>query len=120
MTATEGHPETGKVLSFVDMTFDEQAVEVRGCSFQHTAEREQFMSEVVNALLTRQARGRISGVCPVGYWRYELDEADPAPEAVKACGLFRTLGERRLASHLLEGLEMLHRRLVGCLLYFGL
>ena len=43
---------------------------------------------------------------PIGLWRYQLP-GEPLPRLEKYCGLFETLGERRVGSHLIPGLESL-------------
>ena len=43
---------------------------------------------------------------PLGVWKYSIPD-DPLSSVVKYCGLFETLGEKRVSSHLLPGLEAL-------------
>ena len=43
---------------------------------------------------------------PIGLWRYQLN-GEPLPRLAKYCGLFETLGEKRVGSHLIPGLESL-------------
>ena len=62
------------------------------------------MSSVVADILSKY--GITVGNRPVGIWRYQLSE-EPLPLLAKYCGLFETLGERRLGSHLIPGLESL-------------
>lgn len=82
----------------------EDGVEVRGCCFEHTALTEQYMSEVVGAVLAREDIA--VGNKPVAVWKYNIP-GEPLPKLKKFCGVFETLGEKRLASHLLPGLEAL-------------
>ncbi|KAL5476146.1 hypothetical protein EMCRGX_G026057 [Ephydatia muelleri] len=83
---------------------EDGGVEVKGCCFKHTAVTEQFMSEHVGKVLA--AQGMVVGNRPRGMWKYSLPQ-EPLPKIEKWCGLFETLGERRLASHLLVGLDLL-------------
>ncbi len=62
------------------------------------------MSQKVGELLSEH--GIIVGNKPMGLWRYEITE-DTIPTIPKFCGVFETLGERRVSSHLLPGLEAL-------------
>lgn len=62
------------------------------------------MSHLVGELLSELEI--IIGNRPVGMWRYNIPE-EPAPLVAKYCGLFETLGERRVGSHLIPGLDAL-------------
>ncbi len=83
---------------------NENGYEIRGCCFEHTALSEQYMSELVGQLLSEHSIP--IGNKPMGLWQYKIPE-DPTPMVTKYCGLFETLGERRVSSHLLPGLEAL-------------
>ena len=86
----------------------EAPVEVCGCCFKHTAVTEQHTSAVVSDILRRFDIP--VGNRPVGLWRYQL-LGEPLPRIRKYCGLFETLGEKRVGSHLLPGLESLLPRM---------
>ena len=62
------------------------------------------MSLVISDVLSKY--GVTVGNKPIGLWKYQLSE-EPLPLLTKYCGLFETLGERRLGSHLVPGLESL-------------
>ena len=62
------------------------------------------MSSVISDVLTKY--GVTVGNKQVGLWKYQLSD-EPLPLLAKYCGLFETLGERRLGSHLVPGLEAL-------------
>ena len=83
----------------------EAPVEVRGCCFKHTALTEQHMSTVISDILSKF--NIPVGNRPVGLWHYQQLLGEPLPRIAKYCGLFETLGEKRVGSHLLPGLESL-------------
>lgn len=62
------------------------------------------MSEEVKSCLAPY--GIPVGNTSLGMWKYHI-EGEPLPCITKFCSLFETLGEKRLASHLLPGLEAL-------------
>ena len=77
-------------------------VEVRGCCFAATCARElQMTARVARVLGAHGVRGANE---PLGWWCYGACAACPA--CPKCCGLYRTLGDRRAATHLLRGLEL--------------
>ena len=77
-------------------------VEVRGCCFAATCARElQMTARVARVLAAHGVRGANE---PLGWWRYGACAACPA--CPKCCGLYRTLGDRRAATHLLRGLDL--------------
>jgi hypothetical protein len=82
----------------------ENGQEIRGCAFKHTAERELFMSEKIGMLLA--GHNLQTGNVPIGMYQYRI-KGEPLPKVSKVCGIFQTIGEKRLASHLLTGLEIL-------------
>ena len=57
----------------------EDGVEVRGCCFQHTALAEQYMSEMVGAVLARE--NITVGNRPVAMWQYNIP-GEPLPKVV--------------------------------------
>lgn len=82
----------------------EGGFEINGCCFQHTALTEQYITHLVGELLLES--GLVVGNRPVGVWKYTIPN-DPTTFVEKFCGLFETLGERRVGSHLVPGLECL-------------
>jgi len=88
------------------MTFeaDEQAVEVRGVAFPHTAEREAMMSAAVDASLRPLRLTAAIRPLAVQSFASGFDPSEPFPLLPKSVAVSTTLGERRVASHLLPGL----------------
>jgi len=82
---------------------------LQGCAFDHTSKRDLHMTKVVNDLL--EEFGMQGGNIPVGRWAYNVEPspltASPLPAVPKYCTLFETLGDKRLASHVMMGLERL-------------
>jgi len=88
-------------------------LEIKGCMFFHTLKRELHMTCRIEEILSRQ--GLLVGNQSVGFWQYlptEDEFHDEFPEIGKFCGIFKTLGDRRVATHLLQGLHVLIRFLV--------
>lgn len=46
------------------------------------------------------------GNSPLAMWQYHIKE-DQFPEILKSCTIFETLGEKRVSTHLLTGIELL-------------
>lgn len=69
------------------------------------SDRECAVAAYLNARL--RPLGLASGLWPVGHWRYASLAPDPCPTVAKSCSLLLTAGDRRLTSHLLEGLDLL-------------
>jgi hypothetical protein len=81
--------------------------------FNHTVKRELYITDLVSKIL--EMRGFICGNKSVGYWEYDgFDEVtsrfgnyigkplrNECPEVDKYCGVFETLGDKRLGTHLL-------------------
>lgn len=84
-------------------------IEVRGAMFDFTARREQAITSLVNSAI--QQKGIPAANIPAGYYRYADMKVKTADESVQTvslcCGLYQTYGDKRLASHLLWGLELL-------------
>ncbi|CAI8015944.1 hypothetical protein GBAR_LOCUS9845 [Geodia barretti] len=78
--------------------------EVRGCCFKHTAHNEQHMCDVIASVLEKE--GMVVGNRSLCLWRYSIP-GEPVDVVPKYCGVFETLGERRLSSDLLPGLSSL-------------
>jgi len=93
--------------------------EVRGCQFYATATREQLMTERIGEILL--THDILCGNKSVGFWLYPDEEdhykklgiVNACPHIDKFCGVFETLGEKRLATHLLQGVEVLLHFLVS-------
>ena len=83
----------------------QDGVEIRGCCFSHTVLIEQYTSDLIGKLLAKH--GVLVGNLPLAMWQYDSIQEDALPEVIKYCGVFETLGEKRLASHLFPGLESL-------------
>jgi hypothetical protein len=82
-----------------------ELVEIRGCCFQQTLAIEMLATHQINSLLSQE--GLQTGNIPVGWIQYEASPGDPFPEVPRFCGVYKTLGDRRLADHVLRGLELL-------------
>ena len=88
--------------------------EIRGCSFLQPSLRELVMCHKLQEMIEQYSDFDDSlgplriGNIPIGYWVYNLDyELKPHSQIEITCTIFETIGERRLASHLLAGLETL-------------
>ena len=80
--------------------------QVRGCAFPHTAVRELSVSARVMSALA--PLGAVGANQPVAFANYSDSEQLPFGEAIQtSCIIERTLGDRRLGSHVLSGLELL-------------
>lgn len=90
------------------MAYPEDKKEIRGCCFQNTVIREQFMTWKINQALKSECY--FTGNIPLKYWEYQTSEY---PLIEKYCGVFVTLGEKRLGSHLLTGLFKLLSEIEG-------
>ena len=112
-----GNDEIGFNLLKSEGYFPE--LNTRGSQFVCTCYRELYFSERVN-----EALKKINIPCanlPVGFWKYDKnlnilpDEKvkkedipileNKIPEIDKYCGIFRTIGDKRLRTHLLCGIE---------------
>jgi hypothetical protein len=80
----------------------ENTYEIRGCMFEHTCARELYLSLVVDELMKKN--GFFCANQSLGYWEYKEKQENSTP---RLAGLFLTKGEKRLADHLLLGLERL-------------
>eukprot|EP00004_Rigifila_ramosa_P008594 TRINITY_DN1984_c0_g2_i2.p1 TRINITY_DN1984_c0_g2~~TRINITY_DN1984_c0_g2_i2.p1 ORF type:complete len:678 (-),score=146.88 TRINITY_DN1984_c0_g2_i2:135-2168(-) len=87
--------------------------DIRGSAFPHTALRELAMSARVGQVLA--AAGVVGcNTAPCGMAVYSGPEQQPlGPGWATACVIERTLGDRRLGTHVLAGLEVILPRLVG-------
>ena len=106
-----GNLEQGFVVE--SMAFPEDGRELRGCCFDQTLARELFMSHLISETL--RPYGIEVGNRPIGYWKYESDPSQTVkfelPLIEKYCGVYETLGEKRLGSHLLSGLSTIAAKL---------
>lgn len=84
-------------------------IEIRGAMFDFTVKREQAINLKVNAVM--RLHNMPSANFPLGYYKYVAWKAkthdDINTTCSLCCGLYKTLGDKRLASHLLWGLELL-------------
>ncbi|CAD8116299.1 unnamed protein product [Paramecium primaurelia] len=93
----------------------ENAFEIRGCCFDHTVKRELFMNRKIEQILKKYniETGNIS----IGYWQYgdiesinqnlEKNLQNQIPLVPKYCGIYETIGDFRLGTHLLQGLRLI-------------
>ncbi len=79
-------------------------IQIRGCMFEHTCNRELFMTSLINDVLYKN--GLVPANIPVGWWTYELPDA-PMPLITNCCAIYETVGYTRLSDHVLVGLERL-------------
>lgn len=87
-------------------------VNIRGCSFEHTSQRELYMTESVEKLLSKH--GLQGANQSLGYYKYQLDaKHNPLPKVARTCVVTSTLGNRRLQDHVIVGIENLLHRLVS-------
>ncbi|CAD8190650.1 unnamed protein product [Paramecium pentaurelia] len=89
--------------------------EIRGCCFDHTVKRELFMNRKVEQILKKYniETGNIS----IGYWQYgdiesinqnlEKNLQNQISLIPKYCGIYETIGDFRLGTHLLQGLRFI-------------
>lgn len=94
-----GNDTDGFVVN--DMQYPQNGKELRGCCFEQTALREQHMSYKISEILT--SSGYLIGNAPIRIWQYS---SSTLPSLPKFCGVFETLGEKRLGSHLLTSIDL--------------
>ena len=80
--------------------------QIRGSCYLHTVLAELAMSARVDSLLAEV--GMRCANRPLGWYRYVWPEL---PRVPRCCGVFETVGDRRLCDHVLRGLETLLPRL---------
>lgn len=88
----------------------DKPIEIRGAMFNFTAVREQAITSTINHHLLNHNIPIANE--PRGYYQYKEFEVqipgnDVSSKISLCCGLYRTHGDKRLASHLLWGLELL-------------
>lgn len=103
-----GNNERGfeSLIGMVNLSTESK--EIRGCHYSHTVKRELLMTDKINKFLT--PLGFESGNKPIGFYLYgeipnNLDNS--FAKIPKFCGVFETLGEKRVATHLFQGFEAL-------------
>lgn len=112
-----GNHDEGFILRKLACRKDGQ--EIRGCQFKHTSVREVFMSDYINGILKNE--GFESANKPLGIYFYgdiarnEQALKDEKKRITKTCGVFETLGEKRVGCHLMPGIEMLF---IPCILNY--
>jgi len=93
-------------------------IEIRGCQFENNVVRELYYTDFINEILKKNNIAPCN--IPIGYFEYDknlkfindsLNEENiienEVPEIRKYCSIYETLGDRRLGTHLLKGLEMI-------------
>ena len=99
--------------------------EIRGCQFENNVFRELYYSHKVNEFLKKY--NMYCANIPIGYFKYSndikfIDDSlnqknkiiNEAPEVDKYCSIFKTLGDRRLGTHLLKGIEIIFEAIIEC------
>ena len=86
--------------------------DVRGCQFANTAYRELYYQAKINALL--EENKLVGANIPIGVWAYgrfteeETGLKNEHKDTIdKYCGIFETLGDRRLQTNLMQGMHRL-------------
>ena len=103
-------------LNVNDLPF--KKIEIRGCQFENTVFRELYYSYKVSEILKKH--NMYCANFPLGYFKYDKDIKfieeslkvkntiiNKVPEVDKYCSIYKTLGDRRLGSHLLKGIEII-------------
>lgn len=104
--------EEGFVLSTLENR-KQQFKQLRGCQYINTVKREMYMAQCVENMLKKE--GFLGGNIPLKVWLYDQDFEKALPQYVKNeckqvskyCGVFETRGEKRAATHLLQGINIL-------------
>lgn len=79
--------------------------EIRGVCFENTSVTEMLSTQQIEDNLRKV--GLACGNHSLGFWIYRNLKEDNSPLITKTVSIFETLGDRRLESHLLVGLERL-------------
>ena len=84
---------------------DIETVEIRGTAFPATVSNEMYTTQEIIKMMDILGLRHMNE--PMGFWMYGKlkDGMDPCPTIPKSCSIFKTIGDRRLESHLLQGLE---------------
>ena len=86
------------------MPYPEEWQEIRGVQFVNTAFRELYYSKKINDIL--KPYGFTVGNYPIGVWKYGeniKNTLNECPKIEKYCGIYETLGDKRLATNLING-----------------
>ena len=78
-------------------------IDIRGVAYPHTSCTEEYVASVLQPAFEHY--NLLVGNYSLGFWIYGPLEDDPYPLIPKSVSIFKTLGDRRLESHLLLGLE---------------
>ena len=113
-----GNYKNGFTLLEYENDLPFKKIEIRGCQFENTVFRELYYSYKVNEILKKY--GMYCANVPLGYFKYDkeikfIEESlneknkiiNKVPEVDKYCSIYKTLGDRRLGSHLLKGIEII-------------
>lgn len=73
--------------------------------FEGTVLNELAMTHKMNTILSLE--GIACANTPLGWCEYAISPDAPFPSVKRCCGIFSTLGDRRLGDHVLRGLELL-------------
>ena len=105
-----GNEESGFINSIGKVNLSPESQEIRGAHYGHTVKRELLMTAKIDDYL--KASGFEAGNKSIGFIMYsekipEIDQTleNVFPKIPKFCGVFETLGEKRVATHLFQGFE---------------
>lgn len=105
-----GNEESGFIKSIGKVNLSPESQEIRGAHYLHTVKRELFMTAKIEDFL--KASCFEAGNKSIGFIMYsenipEIDKTleNVFPKIPKFCGVFETLGEKRVATHLFQGFE---------------
>lgn len=83
----------------------QELLQIRGVCFPNTSATEIFVNDQIEESLNKI--GLMSANHSIGFWLYKDLQNDVSPLIQKSVTLFKTLGDRRLETHLFAGLEKL-------------
>eukprot|EP00927_Polykrikos_kofoidii_P009836 TRINITY_DN14122_c0_g1_i1.p1 TRINITY_DN14122_c0_g1~~TRINITY_DN14122_c0_g1_i1.p1 ORF type:complete len:601 (-),score=91.54 TRINITY_DN14122_c0_g1_i1:306-2024(-) len=84
--------------------------QIRGSAFEHTAVCENSVGVSLTEVMEPQ--GILGCNSPMGYYLYDAPNLPLGPGFQPACIVERTLGDRRLGTHVMAGIELIFDRLV--------
>ena len=97
------------------MPYPPDTVDVRGCQFFNSVYRELYYTDLIGNIL--ESNQMVSGNKPLGVWKYDFSHSalknEYAEKIDKYCGIMTTLGDRRLTTHLFQGIDVLIREALG-------
>ena len=96
---------TNKDESSIHASEQQKIVEIRGVCFLNTSPTEIYVNQQIENILNKM--NLRSGNRSLGFWIYKNLKNDASPLIEKTVSIFETLGDRRLETHLLAGLEEL-------------